>query len=247
MAPRAALLVGSLFVLTVSAAGAASATTWQNGDVITFSQDSWGDAPTPTNAAGLLVANHDNVYSSTFGVLEVGEPGAAGFSIRFLNSLAVLTYLPAAGAPSALAQDYINPSLTSAGVAGGNVTALQLNVDFSDARVTLGASGIPFGDLILSDFSSTLVAEGEFLNGMTVRQYLGLVNGLLGGGFSFFGPLDPVTFDLNLSFADGSPTQFAQDHLVAPPSAAVPEVSSLLLLGVGAMGVGWSRRLMRRR
>jgi hypothetical protein len=62
-------------------------------------------------------------------------------------------------------------------VFGGNVLALQLDVDFSDAGVLGGTSGLAFGDLRMCNFT-TLSA----LNGMTVRQYLALVNTLLGGG-----------------------------------------------------------------
>jgi hypothetical protein len=184
---------------------------WSDGDLVTDSQDAWGSNPTPTNAAGLLLTNYDAVYASTFGVVEVGIPGTAGFSIRFSNANDLLGYLPALGLIGPLTSDHIDPSSTESGGFGGEVLALRINVDFSDAGVTLGASGIPFGNLTLCNLTTP-----PLLNGLTVRQYLGEANTLLGGGSTShsIAELHPFTDQLNRSFPAGVASLFAQDHLV---------------------------------
>ena len=79
-----------------------------DGDVIAYSQNSWGDIPNPNNAATLMLANYNVVYAG--GVVEVGIPGAARFSITFTDRQDVLAYLPAVGAIGPLFIDYVNPS-----------------------------------------------------------------------------------------------------------------------------------------
>ena len=184
---------------------------WEDGDVITHPQSSWGATPSPTNAAGLLVANYDVVYGATLGVVEVGIPGAAGFSIRFTSSTDLLNYLPAGGPIGPLTIDDVNPSSTASGAFGGETLALKINVDFSDAGLELGASGVPFGDVTLCNFTVQ-----PLLNGLTVRQFLGLVNTLLGGGTGNYSiaELYPITSERNLSFSAGTVSAFADDHLV---------------------------------
>ena len=183
---------------------------WHDGDVITYSQATWGDVPSGGNPAAVLLANYFAVYAATSGVLEVGIPGAAGFSIRFTNPTDLLNYLPALGVPGPLTGDHVDPLSTSAGEFGGEVTALAINVDFADAGVTAGTAPVAFGDLLLCQFTAL-----PALNGLTVRQYLGVVETLLGGGSGVYSiaQLDPVTNDLDSAFPDGMATVFAQDHL----------------------------------
>jgi hypothetical protein len=158
-----------------------------------------------------MAANFNAVYPSG---LQVGIPGSAGFSMLFTAAPSLLVYLPTGGAPAALTQDLTDPGSTPAGVFGGLVVALKLNIDFADAGLTLGTSGIPFGDLTICSFSDPL----PNLNGLTVRQYLASVNTALGGGLAIYA-IDPhltnVTSDVDLSFQGGSPSQFAQDHIVS--------------------------------
>jgi PEP-CTERM motif len=213
------------------------------GDLFTESQSVWGADPTTINAAGLLRDNYNTVYAATSGVFELGIPGAAGFSILFTNADTLLTYLPAFGVPGPLTSDLLNPSSTSSGPFGGEVAALKINVDFSDAGLTLGTLGIPFGDLILNNFDSTL----SLLNGLSVREYLDVVNTWLGGGTSLYSiaELAPLTSDLNRSFAGGLVTAFALNNLdvpTQPPPPPVPEPDTWLLLGSGVTGLIAFRR-----
>ena len=91
------------------------------------------------------------------------------------------------------------------------MTALALNVDFSDAGDTRGAAGIPFGNLTLCGY-----APLPSLNGMTVRQILAIVNTALGGGSTGYAiaDLNALAEQLNLSFGEGTPNTFALAHLV---------------------------------
>ncbi len=227
--------------LLLSPTLSAHATTFSPGNFVTYNQGEWGDTPAVANAALLLQTNYPSVYASTFGVFEIGIPGASGFSIQFTNVGDLLNYLPSAGVPGPLTDDLQNPTMSPSGAFGGNVAALKLNVDFSDAGLLAHLPGITFGDLVLHDLTTAS------LNGLTVRQFLGLANTALGGGslpYSY-DDLSLLTAFLDGSFDQGFVTQFAQDHLqVLQAPTSVPESGSglLLLFGLGALALSPSRR-----
>ena len=164
-----------------------------NGDFVTYNQGTWGDTQNNTNAAVLLAANYDSVYASSSGELEVGIPGSAGFSILFTDAAWLFEYLPDVGTLGPLDADYVDPSSTPSGSFGGEVTALKLNIDFSDAGVLRGNLDIHFGDLHLQNFSG---GQLRSLNVLTVRQFAAGMNNLLGGG-TFFIPVRNFTYHTN--------------------------------------------------
>lgn len=220
----------------------ALAAPFQPGDVFTFTQEDWGDgsAFADTDAPAFLSSYFATLYGAA-GYVEVGVPGSAGNSMLFTSPGALFTYLPSAGQPAALTADLVDPTSSGSGVFGGEVVALRLNVDFSDAGYTLGALGTPFGDLIIHDY-----APFPGANGLTVRQFLAQANLGLGGGVSYdYAVASVLAQDLNGSFSpvqvqnpDGSfrtehhVSQFAQDHL-AVAAMPVPEPTTLGLLGIG--------------
>ena len=220
----------------------ASATTWQNGDLTTYSQGIWGNPATNAGAA-LLLANFNTVYQAAGGVV---AGSSSGFTMVFIDAPSVVGYMPSVGSYAALNSSVLNPDsgTTSSGAFGGDVMALTFNVDFSDAGLLLpDTSGLRFGDLILANFTGALAP----LDGLTVRQFLGDMNTLLSGGSSIvtIADLGTTLSDLNASFFEGSVLPFAQDHLDAPEVLAVPLPATLPLFATGLVGLGllgWRRK-----
>jgi len=228
-----------VFALALASVTAAQADIWNNGDLTTYTQSSWGGDPSVDGGAALLVGSYDTVYAGNFGLVTVGS--SSGFTMTFTDADSVRTYLPSIGFFAPLNGSVVNPIATASGAFGGEVLGLELNVDFSDAGLLPGSSGIRFGDLVLENFTTQPV-----FNDLTVRQFLGDVNTLLGAGTTIFtiADLDGMVGALNAAFSDGTPTAFAQAHLVAPTSTStVPEPSSWLLLIPAVLALGWRRRL----
>jgi hypothetical protein len=197
---------------------------WEDGDMVSYSQDSWGGDPNQSPAAALLLANFGIVYP--FSAVEVGISGPSGFSMVFTSASAILAYQPALGGPGPLNADLLDPTSTSSGVFGGFVLALRLDVDFSDTGHIAGTSGLLFGDLRLCGLST------QSLNGMTVRDYINTVANPVLGGASTPYDIDEIallTRDISEAFEGRLPSPFAQDHLFNGPCPCTP----------GAPGCGW--------
>jgi hypothetical protein len=177
---------------------------WEEGDLVTHTQVAWGTAG--GSAATLLSSQFFTVYPA--GVVEIGVPGAAGFSAVFTAPSSIVSYLPASGTLGPFTADLIDPSSTASGAFGGEVLALTLNVDY--AAYTGGTSGIALGGLTLCGLSPMS------LNGTSVAGFLGLANELLGGGSNGYtiNDVTVIAAELNNAFTSGAPSTWAQTHLV---------------------------------
>lgn len=170
---------------------------WKTGEMRTATQTVWGDASTSDGAT--LQASFNTLYPNDLVV------GGAN-SLTLTQPSAVFTYLPAVGTSGALTGDVVDPMSTSSGELGGEIVALQLNVDFS----SLFGNDVEFGSLRFCK-----VASLPALNGQTVDQFLATANHLLGGGSAPFGASTAASVArlLNSAFALGTPSSFAQANL----------------------------------
>ena len=233
----------NIFVLAIllGCPGSARATVWNVGDLTTYPPASWGGDPTFDGGAILVTNSFDTVYAATFGVT-VGA--FSGYTMSFNNAQSVLDYMPAIGQFFPLNGNVLNPIQTASEAFGGFTLGLEFNVDFSDAGFLPGTSGLRFGNLILANLNGAQAP----LNGLTVRQLLGDTNILLSGGTSVItiADLGPLVGLVNSSFFNGTPDQFAQDHLVAPDISSetpLPAAFPLFASGLGAFGLlGWRRK-----
>jgi len=182
---------------------------WKDGDLTTYDQVDW---VTNEAAIELLFHNFPAVYASVGGNLVVGDH--ENFVLVFSESTNVSDYLPSSGPAAALDSTLINPFTTSSGIFGGDVVTLKLDVDFSDAGLLPGTSGLKFGDLTLCNFS-----DPSDINGVSVWNFLGVIEKALGGDptTDSIKSLQAVADPLGAAFTGGFATTFAQEHLVNGP------------------------------
>ena len=188
---------------------------WQSDALVTYTQNNWTYDPT---AAPLLANNFYDVYS--VGAVIIGGQ----FELIFTTPAAVQAFIPATGAPAALTENDTDETSSAAGSFAGNVLALQLDVDFSDAGLLSGTSGLKFGDLTLCNLTTLFGTDDvSSLNGMTVRQLLSAANVALGAGSTGLplpepiDDLDSLTRSAVAAFGGGTPSSFAQTNLTNGP------------------------------
>jgi uncharacterized repeat protein (TIGR01451 family) len=124
-----------------------AAVPWATGDLTTYAQTDFGLENGPTAMTDYDFAN---VYALPFDELTVGDSDPGRATLDFEGAGAVFDYLPASGPAGALGTSSFDPSTTSSGVFGGDMVALRLNVDFSDAYTPRtcaapGTSGCAWG------------------------------------------------------------------------------------------------------
>ncbi|PYV50314.1 MAG: hypothetical protein DMG98_28075 [Acidobacteria bacterium] len=126
--------------------------------------------------------------------------------MKFTTAAAVGAYLPAGGPPDSLDVDLVNPSSSNSSVFGGQVLALQINVDFSAQNIT--GNG-PIGALVLCNV------------GVTANQVLADANTVLGGGalpsyVTSISDLNDLADNLNNAFDNWMDTGWQEVNLCRP-------------------------------
>lgn len=194
------------------------------GDYRTQSQGGWGSKPAGNNPGAFLAANFATAFPNG---LEIGIPGAGGFSAQFIASTTTIikknsppqvitlsaldnlrAYLNGSnGPPAGFTSDTVNPTSTSSGIFGNQMAALALSLGLSDAGVT--PAGL--GDLKIG-------GTGTAFDGMTIRQFFAAASTALGGGGllpgTTFSQYNDLATNLNESFMGGdSISAWAAQHL----------------------------------
>lgn len=155
---------------------------------VTYTQGGWGS---PSNSTP---GNYRDTYFST--LFPTGLVLGSTYNMTFQNAAAIKNYLPAGGTAAALTQNYTNPTTTTSGVFGGQLTALALNLAFDDANV-LGLSSVPLGSLE--------IISGP-LAGKTVYQVFALAKLALGGQTTAYtiADLNTALTAINENFDNGT-------------------------------------------
>jgi hypothetical protein len=197
-------LVGLQPSVTISGSCSLPPTGFVQGQYCGYTQGGWGAAPHGNNVGQILASYFTAVYTSG---VAVGSP----FSMTFQAASDVEAYLPAGGTPGQLTGNLANPTSSSAGVFGGQVLALRLNVDLNDAGIIDGTKG--------SISSLVLTGTGGSLDGKTIAQILTAAETALGGGTVPSGytvsTLSSLIDLLNQAFDNCVPSDWAQTHLTA--------------------------------
>jgi hypothetical protein len=179
---------------------------WHDNDLVTWSQIAWGGAEST-----LLESDFDAVFAPEAGLMEIGIPGAAGFSIIWDDPDNLVVFLPATGAPGQLTADLLDPTVSASGSYGGEVATMRLNIAFGDDNLLGATTSIHLGDLSVCNLTATQTP----LNGQNVRAIQAEANTILGGGAGPVSLQDMFTVinNIDMSFNGGPVSTFAQQSL----------------------------------
>jgi hypothetical protein len=173
----------------------------------TYTQGGWGSKPNGNNPGTLLKNNFAALFPTG---VEVGIPGAGGFSLKFTTAKAIENFLPQSATPKALTADATNPTTSAAGVFAGQVLSLKLSCKFSAAGIT------PNGNI-----NNLVLINSGNLNGKTIADILAIAENVLGGGalpadFASISELSDLCKNLNEAFDNGVTSAWALAHLSNP-------------------------------
>lgn len=143
---------------------------------IGWNQCDWGQSSCGFNPTDLIVNSFSTIFPN--GVTIGGEN-----TITFTSINEILKFLPSNGSVRVLYSSKTNPGSYYGNEFAGNILALDLNIELSDAGVT--AEG--YGDRVL---------QSGKLAGTTVRDVLDMANDVLGGDLSVL-PSNVSIYDLN--------------------------------------------------
>lgn len=153
----------------VSSESSCTTTIVKPANYTTYTQGGWGARPNGANPGALLQSKFYRVYPN--GCVMIG----GNYKLKFYGASAIRDFLPQGGRPGMLRCSLVNPTTSPAGVFAGQVLALRLNVDFSNAGVTAPGLG------------SLRLRSGP-LAGRTIAQVLAIAEQVLGGNASALPP-----------------------------------------------------------
>ncbi|MBN8545883.1 MAG: choice-of-anchor A family protein [Ignavibacteria bacterium] len=171
---------------------------------MTYTQGGWG-SPSNSTPGGIRDAYFNAVFPS-------GAVMGGNFTASFTSASAVKDFLPQGGTSAAFNANYSNPTSTSAGVLGGQVMALLLNVKYDEAGY-LGTNPLKLKDLVIT--------TGTFA-GKTVSEFLAIANTKIGGGSSpyTFSQINDAATSINENFDNGTVNQNFLTCPTTPPAPA---------------------------
>ena len=164
------------------------------GQFRTQSQGGWGVRPVGENPGNYLHDHFATAFAS--GVLIGCQNG--GYTVYFSSAQSVTEFLPAGGTASVLSQNAIDPAAKSIdNVLIGQVAALAINVGFDYNDPDFGIAEENLGNLVIS--------SGPF-SGLSVIQFLGIANEVLGGCNSNYtaSAINETAAMINGNFIDGT-------------------------------------------
>jgi hypothetical protein len=194
------------------------------GDFVSFTQGAYGGNCAGNSPACMLQANFASVFPS--GLL-MGDPdgidGDGIYALLLTSATAVKNFLPEGMPRDPFDQDLTDPTSSSAGVLGGQLTAAMINVAFDAAGVfdsIKAYPGIDLGDLVyVSGVEPVLI-------GKSVNFVIALANQAISGAIPMPTDVDMDTFPdltfpqlntavaiINTNFDNGTANQ---GHLLAP-------------------------------
>lgn len=156
---------------------------------ITYTPGGWGAPANGTNAGTL----RDTYFSTVF---PTGLTVGGNYTLTLTSAADVEAFLPSAGTPAALTQNYTNPGSSLSNTLAEHIVSNTLAVKFNEAGY-LGTNTALLGNLV--------IATGSFA-GMTVNQFLTIANTALGGGTTGYSYSDftSTATSINENFDNGT-------------------------------------------
>lgn len=238
--------VSMALAIAAAASGTAYGDTFQDGEFVTWNTLALGRALAPT-----VTQDFDAAFASSGDLMEIGIPGAAGYSIIFDSGQALETFFQGSGPGGQLTVDLLDPTTSSGGTFAVEIAGLTMTTAYDRAGFITGTSSVLLQNLTLTGLSG----DEQWADGLTIGGLLAEADIVLGGGplpnnktslDVVFGLVD----DVNYAFDGGEVSTWADQHLLLPTtgggtgggSTSAPEIDPTgamagFTLLLGALGV----------
>ncbi|HEY3293877.1 MAG TPA: T9SS type A sorting domain-containing protein [bacterium] len=170
------------------------------GGFRTYTQGGWGASCHGGNPGCIRDDNWSAIFPLPNGLIVGGT-----YTIQLTTSAAANAFIPAGGTPGVLTANLVNPTSSPAGVFAGQLVALALTLEFSNAGVP--GFNPAFGSLVVQ--SGVHNPTGAFA-GWSVSSIFALANQVLGGNVGALpagisvSDLNNVLTSINQNFDNGT-------------------------------------------